>query len=45
MLVFRLIKMNLLKALVDIFSENGKIHNFFEFTKDFHEMTRCNKTL
>ena len=36
--------MDLFKGLVDISPENGKIHEHFEFTKEFHKTTRCEKT-
>ena len=35
---------DLFKSLVDISFENGKIHEFFEFTKDVHKMISCDKT-
>ena len=34
----------LFKSLVDISSENGKIHEFFEFTTEVHKMIGCDKT-
>ena len=36
--------MNLLKSLVHISSENGKMYEFFEFTKDVHKKIGCDKT-
>ena len=43
-IIFRLIKkMDLFKNLIDVSSENGKIHEFFEFTNDIHKMIGCNK--
>ena len=32
------------KNLIDISSENGKIHEFFEFTNDVHKTTGCDST-
>ena len=32
------------KNLIKISSENGKIHEFSEFTKDVHKMTVCDRT-
>ena len=31
-------------CVIDISFENGKIHEFFEFTKDVHKMISCDKT-
>ena len=31
------------KNLIDISSENGKIHEFFEFTNDVHKTTGCDR--
>ena len=35
--------MDLFKNLIDVPSENGKIHEVFEFTNDIHKMIGCNK--
>ena len=35
--------MDLFKHLIDVSSENGKIHEFFEFTNDIHKMIGCDK--
>ena len=35
--------MDLFKNLIDVSLENGKIHEFFEFTNDYHKMIGCNK--
>ena len=43
MLIFRLIKMDLFKNLIDISSENGKIYEFFEFTSDVNKMIGWDK--
>ena len=36
--------MNLLRNLAHIPSENGKMHEFFGFTKDVHKKIGCDKT-
>ena len=36
-------KMDLSRDLIDISSENEKIHDFFEFTNDVHKMIGCDK--
>ena len=35
--------MDLFKNLIEISSENGKIHELFEFTNDVYKMIGCNK--
>ena len=35
--------MDLFKSLVDISSENGKIHEFYEFSNNVHKMIGCEK--
>ena len=35
--------MDIFKNLIDISSENGKIHKFFEYTKNINDMIGCDK--
>ena len=35
--------MDIFKNLIDVFSENGKIHEFFEFTNDVHKTAGCDR--